>query len=147
MTRKIRSASAKVAETPSEFSREDIASAAETQPEVTAENLTQAAEEAGAEVMASVAEPESVGTEEGPSPSVFPAIGEYVSKAVYGAFYYVSYGVVFGSLIVAHFIPMDNAMGRGIKDGAVNAENAFRKSAEAAGASETLVADTGIMSA
>ena len=59
--------------------------------------------------------------------NIIPAIGRAVSKAVYGTFYYASYGIVLTAVTVAHWIPADNAMGRGVKDGAAAADADFQK--------------------
>jgi putative methionine-R-sulfoxide reductase with GAF domain len=53
-------------------------------------------------------------------------IGKFLSKTVYGGFYYLSYGVVFGSLIVGKLIPKNSAMAHGIHDGAIAARDAFK---------------------
>jgi len=59
--------------------------------------------------------------------NIVPAIGRAISKAVYGTFYYASYGIVLTAVTVAQSIPADNAMGRGVKDGAAAAEADFQK--------------------
>lgn len=73
----------------------------------------------------------AVATEEGASApkatrlNVIPALGRAVSKAVYGTFYYASYGIVFTAVTVAHWIPVNNPMGRGVRDGAAAAKADF----------------------
>lgn len=59
--------------------------------------------------------------------NVIPAIGRFCSKTVYGTFYYLSYGVVFSSLTIAHLVPLDNAMGEGLHDGTAAAKKAVKK--------------------
>lgn len=46
-------------------------------------------------------------------------------KSVYATAYYLTYGVVFGSLLVAKAVPMNNAMGTGLRDGTQAAQDAF----------------------
>lgn len=58
---------------------------------------------------------------------IIPAIGRAVSKAVYGTFYYASYGIMLTAVTVVHWIPSNNAMGRGVKDGAAAAEADFEQ--------------------
>ena len=47
-----------------------------------------------------------------------PMAGSYVSKGVYQAGYYASYGVVFGASMLARLIPLPNPLARGVHDGA-----------------------------
>ena len=54
------------------------------------------------------------------------------SKAVYGGFYYLSYGIVFGALVVARLIPKNSAMALGICDGAIAAREAYEVQEKAA---------------
>lgn len=56
---------------------------------------------------------------------ILPAMGTMVRKSVYGGFYYGSYGVVFGALVVSRLIPSNNAIGEGIRDGAMAARADF----------------------
>lgn len=53
-----------------------------------------------------------------------PATTQAVSKAVYSTFYYVSYGVVYTSLFVKNYLPLENPVGYGIADGAAAAAEA-----------------------
>ncbi|MFO0867728.1 MAG: hypothetical protein U0935_02160 [Pirellulales bacterium] len=53
-----------------------------------------------------------------------PAVGESLSKAVYATCYYLSYGVVFPTVFVASLVPLDNAVGYGMIDGANAAKEA-----------------------
>jgi len=59
-----------------------------------------------------------------------PALGRLLSKSVYGAFYYASYGVVFGALTIAHLVPTNNIIGEGLRDGAKAARQAFSQRLE-----------------
>lgn len=63
--------------------------------------------------------------------NAFPAAGKALRRTIYSGFYYVTYGVVFGSLAVASLIPTDNAMGEGIRDGASAARKDFESRKEA----------------
>lgn len=56
---------------------------------------------------------------------ILPAMGAMVRKGVYNGFYYGSYGVVFGALVVSRLVPSNNAVGQGIHDGAVAAREDF----------------------
>lgn len=56
---------------------------------------------------------------------ILPAMGAMVRKSVYSGFYYGSYGVVFGALVVSRLVPSNNAIGDGIRDGAVAAREDF----------------------
>lgn len=47
-----------------------------------------------------------------------PQARQKISQAVYATCYYVSYGVVFGTVYLARKVPSDNAMGHGLRDGA-----------------------------
>jgi hypothetical protein len=47
-----------------------------------------------------------------------PTVGSYVSKGVYEAGYYASYGVVFGASMLARLIPLPNPLSQGVHDGA-----------------------------
>lgn len=53
-----------------------------------------------------------------------PAVGESVSRAVYATCYYASYGVVFPTVFVASLLPLNNAVGYGLVDGAAAAKEA-----------------------
>lgn len=76
---------------------------------------------------------ESQATEVIDSPSsteFLPSIEKYLGNAVYGAFYCVSYGVVFSALTVARMVPTNNLIGRAIKEGALAARSAQEKISE-----------------
>ena len=47
-----------------------------------------------------------------------PAAGKFVSRAVYSGFYYLSYGVVFPTLLVTNFVPGFGPIGDGLVGGA-----------------------------
>lgn len=57
-----------------------------------------------------------------------PAIGRFLSNAVYHTSYTVSYGLVFPAAMVARVIPKDNAIVHGFVDGARAAADAIRGS-------------------
>lgn len=57
--------------------------------------------------------------------------GESLGKAVYGTCYYAAYSVVYGSLSLARLVPMDNLVGRAIRDGAADARSAVERQPEA----------------
>lgn len=71
--------------------------------------------------------------------NLVPATGKVIRKSIYSGFYYVTYGVVFSSLMIGNLIPSDNAMGEGVHDGAAAARKAFkaRQEADSAGAAAT----------
>lgn len=52
-----------------------------------------------------------------------PATGEFVSKFVYSSFYYLSYGVVFPTLLVTNFVPGCGCISNGLTDGAAAAND------------------------
>jgi hypothetical protein len=52
-----------------------------------------------------------------------PVTGEYVSRFVYSSFYYLSYGVVFPTLLVTNFIPGCGPIADGLVDGATAAND------------------------
>ncbi|MGX2030188.1 MULTISPECIES: hypothetical protein [Methylocaldum] len=56
---------------------------------------------------------------------LIPEVGGMIHKGVYSGFYYLSYGVVFGSLMVANLLPAHSAMEEGVRDGAEAARKAF----------------------
>ncbi|MGZ8218374.1 hypothetical protein [Methylomagnum sp.] len=73
-----------------------------------------------------------------------PAVGGMIHKGIYNGFYFATYGVVFGSMVVGNLIPSNNAMGEGVRDGFKAARRAFdgreRVAAEEAAAAETAMA-------
>ena len=70
---------------------------------------------------------------------IIPGAGRLVRKSVYGTFYCASYGVVFAALTVARLVPTNNAMGEGLRDGAVAARKAVEEELEV---SEEAAAET-----
>jgi hypothetical protein len=76
-----------------------------------------------------------------------PAVGSLIHKGVYNGFYYLTYGVVFGSLVVGSLIPSDNAMGEGVRDGIKAARKAFDEREKAARAAEAAPMEEGLASA
>lgn len=54
-----------------------------------------------------------------------PELGGMVHKGIYSGFYYLSYGVVFGSLMVASLLPEHNVLEEAVRDGAEAAKKAF----------------------
>lgn len=63
-----------------------------------------------------------------------------VRQGVYSGFYYLTYGVVFGALVVGSLIPSNNAMGEGVKAGFKAAQDDFEAQKSATPADEGLVA-------
>ena len=59
-----------------------------------------------------------------------PATGEYVSRFVYSSFYYLSYGVVFPTLLVTNFIPGCGPIADGLVDGATAANDVIQEMKE-----------------
>lgn len=57
---------------------------------------------------------------------VIPTVGHWIHQGVYSSFYYVTYGVVFGALLIGSWIPSNNAMGDGVRDGARDGAQAAR---------------------
>jgi hypothetical protein len=64
---------------------------------------------------------------------VIPEVGELIHKGVYNGFYYLTYGIVFGSLVVGSLIPSNNAMSDGVRDGIKAARRDFEGKEEAGG--------------
>jgi hypothetical protein len=72
-------------------------------------------------------------------------ISQFLSKAVYNTCYYSSYYVTFTALTIAKLLPLDNAAGHGLHDGATAAKDALhtadqQAAARAAGESLPVVA-------
>ena len=55
---------------------------------------------------------------------IVPNVAKYLSKGVYGACYYTTFGVVFGALTVSKLLPSNGAAVHGIEDGARDARKA-----------------------
>src|ERR1700760_2303331 len=58
---------------------------------------------------------------------MFPSAQRAVSKSVYASCYYLSYGVVFSSMIVAGLVPKNTSIRFGFADGAQAAHDAVEK--------------------
>lgn len=75
-----------------------------------------------------------------------PAVGRFVSKVVYSSSYYVSFGVVFPTMLVANIVPGGEALATGLMDGAASAMSAIanrkEKSAACCSASASCDADS-----
>jgi hypothetical protein len=71
-----------------------------------------------------------------------PAVGRFVSRVIYTASYAVSYGVVFPAMLVVRAIPKENAMVRGLVDGALAARAAVEGWGTAAADDEMADSDT-----
>jgi|UPI0003F754AE hypothetical protein len=55
-----------------------------------------------------------------------PDLGGLVHKGVYSGVYFLSFSVVFGSLMVASLLPEHNVIEKGVRDGAEAAKKAFQ---------------------
>jgi hypothetical protein len=55
---------------------------------------------------------------------IAPGIGRAVSKTIYATCYYTSYGFVFPTLLIVSLLPLENAVGYGLGDGARAAKDA-----------------------
>lgn len=49
--------------------------------------------------------------------SLLAPVGRAMSAAVYGVGYYGSYGIAFSAMTLWHLMPLNNALGRGCRDG------------------------------
>src|SRR5438874_2358357 len=47
-----------------------------------------------------------------------PTLGQFVGRVAYTSGYGLSYGIVFPVMLVARIVPMNNALGHGLRDGA-----------------------------
>jgi predicted S18 family serine protease len=56
---------------------------------------------------------------------VLPAVGELITKTLYGTFYYAAFGVTFTALTIAKLIPTDSPVAHGLHDGAEAATRQF----------------------
>ena len=74
-----------------------------------------------------------------------PATTQAVSRFVYSSFYYVSYGVVFPTMLVANFVPGLGPVAAGLEDGAKAASDVLHdmKEKRAAGKAANADAQTG----
>lgn len=84
---------------------------------------------------------------ESSSAKILPALGKSFGKAIYGTFYFASYGAVFGTLMVARLLPMNNLVGRAIKEGARDAMDALQASAEADATAATMEDEGAVLNA
>ena len=55
-----------------------------------------------------------------------PPFGEFLGRVVYTASYGLSFGIVFPAMLAARSVPMDNALGHGLMDGAAAAASSSR---------------------
>lgn len=108
--------------------------------------ITETALERTAEPEASLAEAirEGAGDAREAAAGFFPTIGKALHKGVYNTFYYATYGVVFGALVVGRLIPSNNAMGEGVHDGFEAAKKAVEEREHAAAAAEAAPLDEGL---
>ena len=146
-------------ETPLEAVSEEAAVAVEAESTSTIAETNEAsvqAEVTEQSAMQLAAEPPAVETVESeaaeataaPSAAeVLPALGKHLGKAVYGIFYYASYGVVFTALMTARIVPMNNLIGRAIKEGALAAESAAKALDKPAVSQETAPDDSFVLNA
>jgi hypothetical protein len=54
-----------------------------------------------------------------------PPVAGFIGRAVYGTLYCLSYGVVFGAMVVGSIIPGSGLIGRALRDGAAAAQGGF----------------------
>lgn len=111
--------------------------------------ITETALERMAEPETSLAEAirEGAGDAREAAAGFFPAVGKALHKGVYNTFYYATYGVVFGTLVVGRLIPSNNAMGEGVHDGFEAARKAVEARERAAAAAEAAPLDEGLATA
>lgn len=107
---------------PEEEARDAEQQAGEAQAETTADDPLQKV--AGAMMTAAEAVQEGASDAKAKAQQMAPAVGRAVSKSVYATCYYLSYGVVFPTLLVASVIPLNNPVGHGLTDGAAAAKDA-----------------------
>ena len=62
-----------------------------------------------------------------------PVVGRFVSRVVYSSSYYVSFGVVFPTMLVANIVPGGEALATGLMDGATAARSAIANRKEKSG--------------
>ena len=56
-----------------------------------------------------------------------PAAGRLLSRFTYSSCYYVSYGVVFPTMFLAHYVPGGHVVASGMLDGALAAQDAVKE--------------------
>jgi hypothetical protein len=102
-------------------------------PEFLARAETQKEETAMQAPSASAMRTTAEGIEEEVAPSredvgeFLPMLRETLSKAVYTTCYSISYGVVFGGLVIGSLLPKGSLIHKGVCDGAESAARAFRE--------------------
>lgn len=98
-------------------------------PELRARTETQEAETAMPEPPASPMPAEGIkegmGQPREAMEEFLPMLRETLSKAVYTTCYGISYGVVFGGLVIASLLPKESMIRKGICDGAESATRSF----------------------
>ena len=133
--------------TPDYSTGRDIVVSAHTQPESSASDELRKV--ASAMSTAAQAARDGAGDAIAKAREAGPAAREMVSKFVYSSFYYLSYGVVFPTMLVANFIPGGGPIASGLVDGAAAAsevigeikeKSAARKAARAAGQADPITA-------
>lgn len=72
---------------------------------------------------------------------VLPATGKILSKSAYATCYYVSYGVVFPTMLVAGLFPKNNPLYYGLVDGASAAKESVHKMHERRAAMKAALAE------
>ena len=107
-----------------------------SQPVQTAEPPAQAPLRSVATAMATAAEAVRDGASDAVAKAkeVSSATGEYVSRFVYSTSYYLAYGVVFPTLLVANFVPGCGSIADGLVDGATAASDVIAERKERAAA-------------
>lgn len=93
---------------------------AETAPTVV-ERTAEAAESVAEAVREGVSDAREAAT------GFIPAVGNLLHKGIYNGFYYLTYGVVFGSLVIGSLVPSNSVVGTAVKDGAEAAKKAFEQ--------------------
>jgi len=126
-------------ETLSTMRMEEMASepSSETSEIMTSETMEEAGPESPTHRSFSGAIREGASDARHAAAKFIPTVGRLVHNGVYGGFYRVTYGLVFGSLVVGSMIPTNNAMGEGIRDGVRAARRAFEEKKKAAHEAET----------
>ena len=57
----------------------------------------------------------------------FGVVSRVLSSAIFGAGYYVSFGIVFGAMTVWHLLPVETALGRGCRAGGTAGCDAYAR--------------------
>lgn len=66
-----------------------------------------------------------------------PSLASVIQRGIYGSFYCLSYGVVFGGLTIGRLVPRDSIAGKGIRAGADAACKDFKEWEEQSAAAAT----------